>query len=125
MMTQNNLTKVENGLRTEIQSSEDKLRTEIRTSENGIRTDLSKLEIKIETVRTDLSKRMDRIEQKIENTNQETRRFMGILHEETLHKLDLVLEGFQPFTEKVENHGRQIENLENRVTVIEMIVKSK
>lgn len=81
-------------------------------------------------------KRMDRFEKKTERGFVKVRlemregfddakRYMGILHEDLSHKIDLLLEGREPAIDKLENHESRILRIEERLPVLEAAVNRK
>jgi hypothetical protein len=51
--------------------------------------------------------------------------YAGVLHEETLHKLDLILEGQQTIVTKGDDHERRIDAIEEELPVLRLAVNKR
>ena len=77
-----------------------------------------KIDIRFEKVDDQLVE----LDQKIEQRFEKAKRYMGVLNEETHHKLDLILEMLEPLPTKISDQKNRIEKLEQTIPVIEAVV---
>ena len=55
----------------------------------------------------------------------ETRRHMGVLHKDLLHKFDLVFEYLTPFGERVTRHEERLDTIETDIDLLKTLARSR
>src|SRR5689334_7517874 len=94
---------------TQVDSRFDQLESTLQINFAQINHKFIKLEEKLQSeIRTNSTEIRIELEKKIKEGDEETRRYMGILHEDMMHKLDLVLEGFKPLVKKNDSFEKRI-----------------
>jgi hypothetical protein len=109
---------------TDIDRLFDVSQTEFRSAMTDVnrRFDASQNEFRL--AMTDIDRRFSEMNILIDQRSEEAKRHMGVLHEDMLHKFDLMFECLNPLRDRVGRHETRLTSVETDIDIIKTHLRS-